>query len=66
VDCTRLGQVVTSVFGFRDDDALNAFLSTADPATVAVGTEFDAFVGPHDHKAFRGVPVYRAPGLSAP
>jgi mono/diheme cytochrome c family protein len=66
VDATRPGHVVTSVWGFRDDAALNAFITTNDPATIAVGTEFDAFVGPHDHKVFRTPPLYRAPGLSAP
>jgi mono/diheme cytochrome c family protein len=66
VDLTRAAQMVTSVWGFRDDAALNAFMNTHDPATVAVGTEFDAFVGPHDHKTFRKQPVYRAPALSAP
>jgi mono/diheme cytochrome c family protein len=66
VDATRAAQVVTSVWGFRDDAALNAFMNTNDPATVAVGTEFDAFVGPHDHKVFTSQPLYRAPALSAP
>jgi len=66
VDLTRAAQMVTSVWGFRDDAALNAFMNTHDPATVAVGTVFDAFVGPHDHKTFRKQPVYRAPALSAP
>ena len=66
VDATRASHVVTSVWGFRDDAALNAFMSTNDPATIAVGTEFDAFVGPHDHQVFRTPPVYRAPALSAP
>jgi mono/diheme cytochrome c family protein len=66
VDALRPAQVVTSVFGFRDDVALNAFVATTDPATVAVGTEFDAFVGPHDHRALTSVPMYRAPGLSTP
>jgi len=66
VDATRNAQVVTSVWGFRDDEALNAFVTTNDPATIAVGTEFDAFVGPHAHKASRTPPIYRAPALSAP
>jgi mono/diheme cytochrome c family protein len=66
VDGTRPGRVVTSVFGFRDDGALNAFMSTHDPSTIAAGTQFDAFVGPHDHQVSRTLPVYRAPGLSTP
>lgn len=66
VDTTRTAQVVTSVWGFRDEAALNAFMTTNDPATVAVGTEFDAFVGPHDHKVLQHAPIYRAPALSAP
>jgi mono/diheme cytochrome c family protein len=66
VDATRSAQVVTSVWGFRDDAALNAFTTTNDPATIAVGTEFDAFVGPHDHQVFHSPPIYRAPGLSVP
>jgi hypothetical protein len=66
VDTTRAARVVTSVWGFRDDAALNAFMSMNDPATIAVGTEFDAFVGPHDHEVLRTQPIYRAPALSAP
>jgi mono/diheme cytochrome c family protein len=66
VDSTRSAQVVTSMWGFRDQDALNTFMTTNDPATVAVGTEFDAFVGPHDHKIVQHAPIYRVPGLSAP
>jgi hypothetical protein len=66
VDGTRTAQVVTSVFKFRDDAALNTFMTTNDPAVIAVGTEFDAFVGPHDHKVFRTAPMYRADALSAP
>ena len=66
VDTLRPPPVVTTMFGFRDDAALNTFAAMQDPATVAVGTEFDAFVGPHDHRALTSAPVYRAPGLSAP
>jgi mono/diheme cytochrome c family protein len=66
VDATRSAQVVTSVWGFRDDAALNTFMNTNDPSTIAVGTEFDSFVGPHDHKVSRTAPIYRAPALSAP
>jgi len=66
VDGTRPTQAVTTVFSFRDDTALNAFMTAHDPGSVAVGSEFDAFVGPHDHKIFRLPPVYRVPSLSAP
>jgi mono/diheme cytochrome c family protein len=66
VDTTRAAHVVTSVWGFRDAAALNAFMNTNDAATIAVGTEFDVFVGPHDHKVFTSQPIYRAPALSAP
>jgi hypothetical protein len=66
VDATRASHVVTSVWGFRDEAALNAFMSSNDPAAIAVGTEFDGFVGPHDHQVFRARPIYRAPALSAP
>jgi mono/diheme cytochrome c family protein len=66
VDALRPSQVVTTMFGFRDEAALRVFVSATDPATVAVGTEFDAFVGPHDHRVLTTAPVYRAPGLSAP
>lgn len=66
VDVTRTEQVVTSVFGFRDDASLLAFANTEDPAITAVGREFDAFVGAHDHTLFHTAPMYRAPGLSVP
>jgi len=66
VDGTRAAHVVTSVWGFRDEAALNAFMSAHDPATIAVGTQFDAYVGPHDHQVFRTPPMYQAPALSAP
>lgn len=66
VDVTRPGPAVTSVFGFRDAQALNAFLATHDPNTIAVGNEFDSFVGDHDHHVFTRPPIYKVPGLSAP
>jgi len=66
VDLTRQGSAVTSVFGFRDAGALNAFVATHDPNVVAVGTEFDAFVGEHDHHVFMRPPIYKVPALSAP
>lgn len=66
VDTMRAGPVVSTVWSFRDDAALLAFANTPDAATVAVGTEFDAFVGPHDHELSRTPPIYRAPGLSSP
>ena len=66
VDGTRPTQAVTTVFSFRDDAALNAFMTAHDPGSVAVGSEFDSFVGPHDHRIFRLPPVYHVPSLSAP
>ena len=66
VDGTRPSQMLTTVFSFRDDAALNAFMTAHDPGTAALGSEFDAFVGPHDHKIFRTLPVYRVPALSIP
>ncbi len=66
VDLTRPGPAVTSVFAFRDRDALNAFVATHDPSVIAVGTEFDAFVGDHDHRVFVRPPLYKVPALSTP
>jgi mono/diheme cytochrome c family protein len=66
VDTLRPAPVVTTMFGFRDEAALSIFAAMKNPATVAVGTEFDAFVGAHDHRALTSAPVYRAPGLSTP
>jgi mono/diheme cytochrome c family protein len=64
VDTTKPGPAVTSVFGFRDDAALNAFMTTHDPAAMSLGAKFDSFIGDHDHTVFRLPPVYRVPGLS--
>ena len=44
---------------------LNLLAHQVAPA-IAVGTEFDGYVGPHDHQVFRAQPMYRAPALSAP
>src|SRR5262249_24885719 len=44
VDGTRPAQAVTTVFSFRNDAALNAFMTAHDPGSVAVGSEFDSFV----------------------
>jgi mono/diheme cytochrome c family protein len=63
VDTGRPGVAVTSVFGFTDQDSMQRFLNDKD--TIAMGEEFDSFIGPHDHRAFVRPPVYRAPGLSA-
>jgi hypothetical protein len=54
---------LTTVFGFRDEAAVAAFMR--DPRTEDVGLEFDAFIGPHGHQVFARPPVYRAPSLSA-
>lgn len=66
VDTTRARGVVTTVWSFRDEPSLLAFANTPDAATIAVGDDFDAFVGPHDHALSRMPPIYRAPGLSSP
>jgi len=63
VDVGRQGPSVTSVFGFTDQEAMQRFMN--DDATIAMGDEFDSFIGPHDHRAFVHPPLYRAPGLSA-
>jgi mono/diheme cytochrome c family protein len=64
VDATRQGPAVVSVFGFRDDTALRKFQD--DPNLMAIGDQFDGFIGPHDHLMFRTPPVYRVPALSTP
>ncbi len=64
VDATRGSPSVTTVWGFRDNAALLAFVNSNDAATIALGTEFDRFITPHDHKVFRTPPVYRAEDLS--
>lgn len=66
VDTTRTAAVVTTVWSFRDDDALAAFASAPDAGTLAVTAQFDGFLGPHDHELSRTPPVYRVPSLSAP
>jgi mono/diheme cytochrome c family protein len=53
---------LTTVFGFRDQAAVGAFMN--DPRTEKVGLEFDAFIGPHGHQVFVHPPLYRAPSLS--
>lgn len=64
VDTTRSGASVTTVFGFEDDQSLNDFMNDHDPGTMSLGLAFDGFIGTHDHKVFRGAPMYRAPKLS--
>ncbi len=66
VDTTRAGPIMTSIWSFRDDGAMLAFANTNDAATIAVGTEFDTFVGPHDHRLSHTPPIYRVPDLSVP
>lgn len=63
VDVSKQGPGVTSVFGFTDQEAMQRFMN--DDATIAMGDEFDSFIGPHDHRSFVRPPIYRAPGLSA-
>lgn len=64
VDSTRNGPSVTTVFAFRDDAALNAFMNDHAPDSMSLGLAFDGFIGAHDHKVFRQAPIYRAPKLS--
>lgn len=64
VDRRRRDGSLTTIFAFRDDDALRRFLE--EPAGQALGQQFDSFIGPHDHGVYRTPPVYRAATLSAP
>jgi mono/diheme cytochrome c family protein len=64
VDVTHARPWVVTVLGFRDDAALSRFLD--DGSGASLGQRFDDFIGPHQHRVFRRVPVYRAPSLSAP
>jgi hypothetical protein len=64
VDVTHDHPWVVTVLAFRDDVALARFLD--DPSAGSLGARFDEFIGPHQHRVFRRVPVYRAPNLSAP
>ena len=63
VDVAHDGPALVTVFGFRDDDALRRFVD--DPALDELAKAFDAFARPHDHRAFRAPPIYRAATLSA-
>ena len=63
MDVAHDGPALVTVFGFRDDDALRRFVD--DPALDELAKAFDAFGGPHDHRAFRAPPIYRAATLSA-
>jgi mono/diheme cytochrome c family protein len=54
---------VTTVFGFRDQAAIGAFMR--DDRAETIGLEFDQFIGPHGHEVFVRAPLYRAPSLSA-
>ena len=64
VDLTHPGTVFTTIFTFASEGAIWRFLQ--DPATDDIGTRFDAFIGPHDHRVFESPPLYKAPSLSAP
>ncbi len=64
VDFARAQSRYTSIFGFRDTAAMNAF--NQDPNTEALGLEFDSFIGDHDHLMQTWPPMYRVPSLSAP
>jgi hypothetical protein len=64
VDRRRPEGTLTTLIGFRDDEALARFLD--DPATEDLGLRFDSFIGAHPHGVFHAPPVYRVPSLSAP
>lgn len=64
VDRTRGVDVLTSVFRFRDLNALNAFAN--DPTSQELGLKFDSFVGRHGHLVFSDPPLYRVDRLSTP
>jgi len=64
VDTSREGPPLATVIGFRDDAALKRFLD--DPAAADLGAKFDSFIGPHAHRVYRRLPVYRVDSLSAP
>jgi mono/diheme cytochrome c family protein len=63
VDTSREGPPLATVIGFRDDAALKRFLD--DPSAAELGTRFDSFIGPHAHRVYRRLPVYRVDALSA-
>jgi hypothetical protein len=68
VDNLRPTTSVTTLWGFRDPQALNAFsdLMATRPELIALGDRFDSFIGDHDHSTFVRPPIYRVPALSAP
>ena len=63
VDTSRDGPPLGTVVGFRDDAALKRFLD--DPSVAELGAKFDSFIGPHAHRVYRRLPVYRVDALSA-
>jgi len=64
VDYTRAEKPYTSIFGFRDERALARFMD--DPGVEALGLEFDAFIGDHNHDMQEWTPMFRLPTLSTP
>jgi len=64
VDFTREQVRYTSVFGFADGAALQAYAQN--PLASALDGEFDALVGEHGHTQQMWAPAYRAPSLSFP
>jgi mono/diheme cytochrome c family protein len=64
VDYTREQNPFTSVFGFRDERALQRFMQ--DPEAEVLGVAFDAFIGEHGHDLQSWRPMYRVPSLSTP
>jgi hypothetical protein len=64
VDYEREQAPYTSIFGFRDMDALQRFMN--DATAEKLGLEWDAFIGEHGHTQHLLPPVYRAASLSHP
>ncbi len=63
VDFACAQRPFTSMFGFRDNVSLHAFMQ--DPLAEALGLEFDGFIGSHTHVTQPWPPIYRVEGLSA-
>ena len=64
VDLTRPQRRCTSVFGFRDGNALQRF--TQDPTAAPLAVEMDGFLGPHQRELRMEPPIRRVDALSAP
>jgi mono/diheme cytochrome c family protein len=64
VDFTRQQNPYTTIVGFRDPPAMQAF--TENKTAQTLGTDFDAFIGEHSHVMQFWSPIYRVPSLSVP